>query len=408
MPAIARVGLLLTLAAPTAIALGCGGGGGEDTTTKSSKPPLEVTTITAPNPPSGKGGVAALNLGTFDQPVYIAQPPDDRRNLFVVERTGAIRILSRDKKVEQPFLNLRGKVATANDEQGLLSMAFAPDYAKSGLFYVDYTDTSGDTRVVEYRRSYADPLRADPGSAREVLGVHQPFDNHNGGLVTFGPDGYLYIGLGDGGSEDDPMRNGQKLSTLLGKILRIDPRPSGGKPYSIPPSNPFVGRAGARPEIYAYGLRNPWRFSFDRRTGALVIGDVGQDTYEEVDYVPRGMGAGANFGWSAFEGDARFNKDQTAPGAVKPVLVYNHDGGACSITGGYVVRDRRLKTLYGRYLYTDYCNGNMRSFIPRGGKAVADRPLDENLGLPSSFGEDSSGRIYLTTLIGEVYRLVPG
>jgi len=190
---------------------------------------------------SGDGGVKLTKLGDFDQPLYVTQPGGDTSDLFVVERTGAIRVIHNGTVQPQPFLDVSGRITSAGTEQGLLSMAFAPDYAKSGRFYVDYTDTNGDTRVVEYRRSAGNPLRADPGSAREVLGVKQPFENHNGGLVLFGPDGDLYIGLGDGGSEGDPQRNGQNLGTLLGKILRIDPRPQGGKPYGIPKWQPVRG-----------------------------------------------------------------------------------------------------------------------------------------------------------------------
>jgi hypothetical protein len=224
----------------------------------------------------------------------------------------------------------------------------------------------------------------------------------------FGPDNLLYVGLGDGGSEGDPDRTGQDLGTLLGKILRIDPRQRGGHPYSVPPSNPFVDQQGARPEIYSYGLRNPWRFSFDRLTGALAIGDVGQSAWEEIDLVPRGAGRGANFGWSAFEGFARFNDDQSAPNAVPPVLVYSHDEGGCSVTGGYVVRDRLLASLYGRYLYGDYCLGDLRSFpaVPDP-RASDDRALGPRVPSLSSFGQDNAGHIYATSLDGPVYRLVP-
>ena len=222
-------------------------------------------------------------------------------------------------------------------------MAFAPDYASSGRFYVDYTGTNGDLHVVQYRRAASDPNLADAASARAVLTIpHHRYTNHNGGQLQFGPDGDLYIGVGDGGNEDDPMNEGQNTDVLLGKVLRIAPGPNGG--YSIPAGNPFAGRPGRRPEIWAYGLRNPWRFSFDRLTGALIIGDVGQDQQEEVDFAPRGTGAGANYGWSIFEGDRR-NKPGTAPGAVFPVLVTLHSNGYCAIIGGYVVRDRSLPAL---------------------------------------------------------------
>jgi glucose/arabinose dehydrogenase len=364
--------------------------------------------------------VRLQKIGDFEQPVYVTQPPGDDRDLFVVQRTGKIEVVRNGEPVARPFLDLGHQITSSGSEQGLLSLAFAPDYRKSGLFYVDYTDTAGDTRVVGYRRSSADPLVADPQSAREILAVDQPYPNHNGGLVVFGPGkapegrrggqapGLLYVGLGDGGSEGDPDRRGQDLSTLLGKILRIDPRPSGQRPYSIPRSNPFVGRSGARPEIYSYGLRNPWRFSFDPATGALAIGDVGQNRWEEVDLVARGKGLGANFGWSAYEGFDPFNDDQHAPNAVPPVFVYGHDIG-CSITGGYVVRDRSLPSLYGRYLYGDFCAGQLRSFTAAPGR----RPTDDRaLGLQvpsvSSFGEDDAGHIYATSLRGPVYRLTQG
>jgi glucose/arabinose dehydrogenase len=396
---------------------GCGGGDGGG------------TTATAPPPPKaghagqgkgqlptgdGKGGVRLHKVGDFDQPLYVAQPPGDDRDLFVVEKTGRIQVVRDGQRVSEPFLDLSDQVS-AGTEQGLLSLAFAPDYRRSGLLYVDYTDTAGDTRVVEYRRSSSDPLVADPQSAREVLGVDQPYDNHNGGLLLFGPGeaprgsqapDLLYIGLGDGGSLDDPERNGQDLSTLLGKILRIDPRASGGRPYSVPDSNPFVGRSGARSEIYSYGLRNPWRFSFDPVTGALAIADVGQSEIEEVDLVARGKGRGANFGWSAYEGFDRFNDDQQAANALPPVLVYGHDAG-CSITGGYVARDRGLRSLYGRYLYGDFCAGQLRSFAATPGRrAVDDRALGLQVPLLSSFGEDNAGHLYATSLEGPVYRLM--
>jgi glucose/arabinose dehydrogenase len=349
--------------------------------------------------------VRLTKIGDFDAPLYVAQPPGDRRDLFVVEQGGRIRIVHDGHVVDRPFLDISDEVSSGG-ERGLFSVAFAPDYATSGRLYVDFTDLAGDTRVVEYRRSSGSPLRADPTTAREVLGVDQPSAIHNGGQLQFGPDGLLYVGLGDGGPEDDPNRVGQDLSTLLGKLLRIDPRPSGDRSYRIPADNPFVGRSGARPEIYSYGLRNPWRFSFDRDTGALTIGDVGQARFEEVDYVPRGRGAGANFGWSAYEGDARLNADQSAPGMVRPVLTYGHDRG-CSVTGGYVVRDRALRSLHGRYLYSDYCDGRLWSFLPFAGRARDDRPLGPRVPSPSSFGEDDAGHVFVTSLDGPVYRLDP-
>ena len=354
----------------------------------------------------GSGGVGLQKMGEFSRPLYVTQPPGERDLLFVVEQCGRIVVVRDGHRVAAPFLDIRDRVSCGG-EQGLLSLAFAPDYASSGLLYVDYTNRAGDTRVVEYRRSARNPLAAAPHTAREVLRVDQPFPNHNGGLVVFGPDRLLYVGLGDGGSEGDPDRLGQDLSTLLGKILRIDPRPAGGRAYSVPRRNPFVDEPGARPEIYSYGLRNPWRFSFDRPTGMLAIADVGQNRYEEVDLVPRGGGRGANFGWSAYEGLSRYNEDQTAPKAVPPVFVYTHDDG-CSITGGYVVRDGKLSSLYGRYVYGDYCSGELASFTARpGGRADDNRPLGLTVPSLSSFGIDDAGHIYATSLDGPVYRLVP-
>jgi glucose/arabinose dehydrogenase len=385
---------------------GCGGGSPSTTESSTGGPP-QGGGQTQRQVGDGIGGVRLEKLGDFDRPLYVTQPPGDSHHLFVVEQTGRVQVLTDGTPEDHPYLDLSDQVSCCG-EQGLLSIAFAPDYEKSGLVYADYTDRSGDTRVVEYRRSSSNPLTVDPASARVVLRVDQPYPNHNGGLVLFGPDNLLYVGLGDGGSEGDPDRTGQDLGTLLGKILRIDPRQRGGHPYSVPPSNPFVDQQGARPEIYSYGLRNPWRFSFDRLTGALAIGDVGQSAWEEIDLVPRGAGRGANFGWSAFEGFARFNDDQSAPNAVPPVLVYSHDEGGCSVTGGYVVRDRLLASLYGRYLYGDYCLGDLRSFpaVPDP-RASDDRALGPRVPSLSSFGQDNAGHIYATSLDGPVYRLVP-
>jgi glucose/arabinose dehydrogenase len=247
----------------------------------------------------------------------------------------------------------------------------------------------------------------DEGTARELLHMDDFASNHNGGLLLFGPDGQLYVGTGDGGIADDPERNGQDLGSLLAKILRIDPQPSDGRPYSIPPDNPFVDQAGARPEICDYGLRNPWRFSFDRRTRALVIGDVGQSSQEEIDYEPANRVCGNNFGWSAFEGTERRNEDQSAPNAVAPILTYGRDRG-CSVTGGYIVRDPTLPSLDGRYVYGDYCETELRSFIPSATSARDDRPLRLSVDSLVSFGEDSEGRIYAVSLNGPVYRLTAG
>jgi glucose/arabinose dehydrogenase len=363
----------------------------------------------APEPPpigDGHGGVRLVEIGEFEQPLYVTQPPGESHDLYVVEKGGRIVLVDDGAPAEEPFLDLSGEVSTGT-EQGLLSMAFDPEYERTGRFFVDFTDTEGDTRIQAFRRDSEDPGVADPGTRRELLRIDQPFANHNGGLLLFGPDDLLYVGSGDGGSGGDPMRNGQDLSTLLGKILRIDPDPAGGRPYTVPSSNPFVDEEGARGEIYSYGLRQPWRFSFDRVTRALSIGDVGEAAIEEVDLVARGEGRGANFGWSAFEGNEPLNDDQEAPDATPPVLTYPLDG-TCAVTGGYVVRDESLRSLYGRYLYGDFCAGQLRSFTARPGREAADdRPLGLDVPQLSSFGEDNRGRIYATSLSGPVYRLAP-
>src|SRR5262245_47067306 len=258
-----------------------------------------------PPPPPPAPTVGLEDLGTFAVPVYLTAPSADHARVFVVEKRGTIQVVTLATKQQEEFLDLRGEVSTGS-EQGLLGLAFHPNYATNGLFVIDYTDVDGDSRIVQYRVSASDPDRADPASARLVLTVDQPFANHNGGMVLFGPDGRLYIGFGDGGSAGDPLGNGQRLSTLLGKILRVDL--TGGQ-ITAPTDNPFVGQSNARPEIWSYGLRNPWRFSFDRQTGDLYLADVGQAQREEIDVVtaPGGRGKGVNFGWNRMEGTACFN-----------------------------------------------------------------------------------------------------
>jgi glucose/arabinose dehydrogenase len=376
-------------------------GDGEANGSRSEPSPSEQST---PTPEAAARGVRLKRIGSFDQPLYITAPPGDRRRIFVVEQGGRIELLLGGRRVQRPFLDLSNEV-TVGGEQGLLSVAFAPDYARSGRFYVNFTDRGGDTRVQEFRRSRASPNRADKASRRQVLSVDQPYENHNGGLNLFGPDGLLYIGLGDGGAGGDPENRAQNLNSLLGKILRIDPRRSGSKRYRSPQSNPFVGRDG-RNEIYAYGLRNPWRFSFDRQTDDLYIGDVGQNSFEEIDYAPRGTARGKNYGWSCFEGSARFDSSRNCPDPVKPVLTYRLSGGNCAVTGGVVVRDPGLPQLAGRYLYGDVCGGQVRSFRISGGRATDDRSIRVHVSNLSSFGEDNSGRVYLASLDGPVYRLV--
>jgi glucose/arabinose dehydrogenase len=350
-------------------------------------------------------GVRLVKIGDFQAPLYVTAPPGDKRRVFVVEQAGRIMVVQGGKLLAQPFLDIRSKV-TAGGEQGLLSMAFAPDYAQSGLFYVYYTERSGTESIWEYHR--ATETAADPNSARLVLRMADPEPNHNGGLMIFGPDKLMYVGTGDGGGGNDQhgaRGNAQSLGSPLGKLLRIDPKAAGGRAYTIPSSNPFVGRSGARGEIYAYGLRNPWRFSFDRANGDLTIGDVGQDEVEEIDFVKEGRGRGANFGWRPWEGRRR-NFDESAPGAVFPVITHTHEAGFCSITGGYVARDKGVPGLYGRYVYGDFCNSRLRVATLRAGRRAQSRTLS---GVPtisgiSSFGEDASGRLYVTSSNGPVYR----
>jgi len=358
------------------------------------------------------GGVALKRIGSFDEPVHVAGAPGFPELLFVVEQQGRVMVLRRGRKLGRPFLDIRGLV-NYGGERGLLSIAFPPDYEQSRRFYVYYTDAQGDIRVEEFKRR--SPTRAARGSRRALLDIpHRENSNHNGGQLQFLGD-LLYLGTGDGGSGGDPPNNAQSRESLLGKLLRIDPRPSGGRPYSIPASNPFVGRAG-RDEIYSYGLRNPFRFSFDTTTARqprLAIGDVGQNRFEEVDYTTVGAASGANFGWDAFEGFAPYEEENSGTpdpgGTVKPIFAYGRGqgGGSCTIIGGYVVRDRRLPGLRGRYVYADLCEGQLRSLVPHLTRATGERKLGLAVSTPSSFGEDTRGRIYVTSLDGPVYRLVP-
>jgi glucose/arabinose dehydrogenase len=385
------------------------GGGGDDADGRAATPTAAPAATAAPEATAvpARRGVRLRRIGSFEAPVYVTSPPGDSARQFVVEQGGRVMVVRDGRKLGTPFLDISGQV-TAGGEQGLLSLAFAPDYAESGRFYVYFTDATGDQRIVEYRRRSAD--RADAGSARLVLRMADSESNHNGGLLLFGPDGLLYVGTGDGGGGGDqhgPRGNAQNLGSLLGKILRIDPRPAGGRPYTVPDSNPFTGRSGARGEVYAYGLRNPWRFSFDRRTGDLTIGDVGQNEYEEISFVRRGRGRGANFGWRPYEGRARYAPGERAPGHVPPVIVRSHSAGNCSITGGVVVRDPRLAGLRGRYVFGDYCRGRIASARLSPGRARGVRRTSLKVSSLSSFGEDAQGRVYAASLDGPVYRIDP-
>jgi glucose/arabinose dehydrogenase len=358
-----------------------------------------------------RGGVALKRVGSFDSPVYVAGAPGFPKLLFVVEQPGRIVVLRGGHPLRRPFLNLTGEVSSGG-ERGLLSVAFPPDYAKSGRLYVYYTDPRGNIRIDEFHRANA--TRAAPGSRRKVILIpHRVNANHNGGQMQFLGD-LLFFGTGDGGSGGDPPNNAQSRDVLLGKLLRIDPRPSGGRPYSVPAGNPFVGRPG-RDEIYSYGLRNPFRFSFDTVAGQprIAIGDVGQNRVEEIDYTTVAAASAANFGWDAFEGFSTYADENSGTpdpgGTVKPIFAYSHDrgGDSCSIIGGYVVRDPRLPALRGRYVYADLCEGALRSLVPHLKGASDERKLGLEVGSPSSFGEDDRHRVYVASLEGPVYRLVP-
>jgi glucose/arabinose dehydrogenase len=348
-------------------------------------------------------------VSTYSSPVFVTSHPADPNRIFVVEQGGTIKLT--EGGTTSTFLDATSIVATGG-EQGLLSMAFAPDYPTTGHFYVYFTNLDGDIEIDEFTAA-STPVDLD--NRRRVITIPHPGrTNHNGGQLQFGPDAYLYAATGDGGGGGDPDTNAQDLGSLLGKVLRINPAQDGTSPYTVPADNPFVGVAGARPEVWSYGLRNPFRFSFDRLAGALVIGDVGQGAREEVDYEPASAGGGRadNFGWSCREGLLAYTDASPDPacagvsGFTDPIHDYDHGGGNCSITGGYVVRDQSLGDLYGRYLYADFCVGQLRSLVPALPRASGDRAEGISVANPSSFGEDSCGRIYVASLGGAVYRLV--
>ena len=349
-------------------------------------------------------------VASFAAPTYVTSPPADPR-LFVTERAGVVRVVGKDGAVKpEPFLDISSQTTTVG-ERGLLSIAFPPDYTASGLAYVFVTPADGSLQIREFRRSPGDPDRAEPGAGRLVLSqAHSQFRNHNGGQLQFDAGGLLYAGFGDGGGSGDPDQNGQNLDTLLAKLIRIDPRQTaGGAPYSVPPGNPFAGSVPGRDEIWAYGLRNPYRFSFDRQTGDLWIGDVGEGTREEVDMAAPGAG-GQNYGWRCYEGTIPTPAIDTPcepDGHVPPLFDLDRQEIAdiCSITGGYVVRDPGLPTLAGRYLYGDFCRPAIQSASANGRPGTATGLSVNRLG---SFGEDACGRLYTVSLSGPVSRIHDG
>jgi hypothetical protein len=342
----------------------------------------------------------------LDAPVFLTAPRDDGERLFVVEQGGLIRIV-RNGTIESPaFLNVSSRIASGG-ERGLLGLAFHPDYATNGHFYVNYTDTLGHTQVVRYTVS-ADPDVADQASALPVLTVQQPYTNHNGGMIAFGPDGMLYVGMGDGGSGGDPQGHGQNRLTLLGDMLRLDV--DGGTPYAIPADNPFRGSLSIANEIWASGLRNPWRFSFDAQTGDLYIGDVGQNAWEEISFQPASSSGGENYGWAEMEGAHCYppSTSCSTSGLTLPVHEYDH-GDGCAVTGGYVYRGNDAPTLRGRYFFADACAPWLRSFVVVNGEAMA---LQDHTGTAGplssavSFGEDGERELYVVSHDGSIQRIV--
>jgi glucose/arabinose dehydrogenase len=341
-----------------------------------------------------------VQVATLEQPLAMAVRSGDP-SLYVAEKTGRVVAIRGGVVDPVPVLDLTGQVSLGG-EQGLLGLAFSPSGRN---LYVNYTDTNGDTHVTEYAMQGG---RARAATQRDILFVDQPYANHNGGNLAFGPDGYLYIGLGDGGSGGDPQGNGQSLTTLLGKMLRIDPRPSGARAYGIPPDNPFLDRPDARPEIWAYGLRNPWRYSFDRETGDLWVGDVGQSAWEEIDVQPSGSPGGENYGWNRMEGDHPYGDADAPARAVRPVFEYSHDDGGCTVAGGYVYRGESIPDLYGAYLFADFCLGSLEALRLRDGRVVDHRDLGPVVSHLSSFGQDARAELYAMSLDGPLYRLAPG
>ncbi|MGQ0586378.1 MAG: PQQ-dependent sugar dehydrogenase [Gammaproteobacteria bacterium] len=351
--------------------------------------------------PAADSGVAFQRVFprlSFERPLFLAAAPGDARRLFVAEQGGLIRAFDRNDPARTTvFLDLSRKVSRAGEEEGLLGLAFHPQYATNGQVYVYYSGAGQRHQVVA--RYTADAARgaADPASEKILIEMTDPYRNHNGGMLAFGPDGMLYIGTGDGGSGGDPLDSGQRLDTLLGKILRVTPE------AAVPADNPFVKTAGARGEIWAWGLRNPWRFSFDRQTGALWAADVGQNAWEEIDVIVMG----GNYGWRLFEGNAEYENPKKRPARdfIAPVTVYDHDDG-CSVTGGYVYRGKSVPAAQGRYFYADFCTGSVWA-VPADGKPQRHGKPLARVPQPSSFGEDDAGELYITSFDGGIYQLVP-
>jgi glucose/arabinose dehydrogenase len=377
-----------------------------EVTTLPEEPLSLLPTVPSPQAPKLPDPTLAAWLtvaSDLNSPVGLMNAGDGTGRLFVIEQAGRIMIIKDGKVDPRPFLDIRDRVGSNGNEQGLLGLAFHPQYNSNAYFFVNYTDLEGNTIIARFRAAPEDSLRADPASEIRLLQIQQPFPNHNGGQVAFGPDGYLYLGLGDGGSGGDPLGNGQSLNTLLGKILRLDV--DQGQPYAAPSKNQFA--ENQKPEIWAYGLRNPWRFSFDRLTGDLYIGDVGQNKWEEINFLPAGSPAGTNFGWNYFEGAHPYSSNPPPQGLVTifPAAEYDHSQG-CSVTSGFVYRGSQLPEWQGVYLFGDFCTGNVWGMLRDAQDAWQQKLLFENAGQITSFGEDESGEVYLVDRAGVIKKLV--
>ena len=365
----------------------------------SGTPTPEPTAVPQASFPDPTGYAWNLIVDGFQRPLLAIHAGDGSGRLFVVEQNGVIRVFADGAILPDPFLDIDEQVGSDGNEQGLLGLAFHPDYEHNGFFYINYTDIQGDTVIAHFQVS-ADANVADASSQKILLQVDQPYPNHNGGHLEFSPDGLLYAGLGDGGSQGDPQGNGQSLETYLAKILRIDV--NSGDPYAIPADNPFA-TGGGLPEIWAYGLRNPWRFSFDRATGDLYIADVGGSQWEEVNFLSAGAPGGTNFGWDFMEG--LHSHEGTAPqGLTAPVAEYEH-GGRCSVTGGYVYRGQALPAWQGVYFYGDYCSGEILGLVHNADGSWESRVLFDTGFLITSFGLDEAGEIYVLDRAGGLYQL---
>jgi glucose/arabinose dehydrogenase len=424
-PMRARVRLPAAVAAIAILVAACGSSGTPAPAASASGPPPSAVASSSPSQQpsatatassSGRGNAAStgpfdpkgLKVGFdtvvdgLDSPLAIANAGDGSKRLFVAEQGGRIRIVKDGKLQDGSFLDVGGEITTGG-ERGLLGFAFHPGYPTDPRVFVDYTDAHGDTQVSSFTVDPSDPDRLDPSSEVKILFVKQPYANHNGGALAFGPDGMLYISLGDGGSGGDPQGNGQSLQALLGKILRIDvDRTANGRPYAIPPDNPFAGGgSGARQEIWLVGLRNPWRMSFDRATGDLWIGDVGQNAWEEIDVVRAGAAGGINFGWNAMEGRHCFQPSTGCENAAYtlPVTEYGHDQG-CTVIGGYVDRGTSQPALAGGYLFADYCSGRVWAIDPTKDSVETPTVVAETSHSFSAFGEDEAGELYATDIGG--------